>query len=77
MEAKHFVIIYLCIESIKFIAAKVLNEKEHLEKLGEIAKNQKETAQFMQQAASTLAHIATFRCPYIDNCKSDEKDGAL
>lgn len=68
MDGQKFLIIYLCIESIKFLAAKVLSQKEHLEILRDISKNQR-------QAADTMAHIAAFRCPYIDECKSEEEGG--
>jgi hypothetical protein len=77
MEVKHLVIIYLCIELIKFIAAKVLNQQEHLEILREISENNKKANELQANAAKTLAHIATFRCPYIDDCHSDKKEGLV
>jgi hypothetical protein len=73
MDGMKFIIIYLCIESIKFLAARVLSHKEHLEILRGISENQRETAKFMKQTAEHMAHIATFRCPY----KLDNEKGVL
>jgi hypothetical protein len=69
------IIIYLCIETVKFLAAKVLSQKEHLEILRDISENNKEANELQAEAAKLLSHIATFRCPYIDDCHADKEEG--